>query len=751
MSILFSRARSSFGYVMILIAGLLFQHTLGLSLFNPELVERRSSDNVSANGQLLELDNVFLLHPQAVAAEPSPNHQSTWKFSPRNLFARDTGCCSGTCFTGTNLVCCPTSATPLACNNGIGCCTGGGSSECCGHADDICCLGTCCLAGYVCAGTNNDQCGYRTVTATNYYTTFGTTTIVVTSTSTNTFTATSTYTSTSTVLETVSNVKTATAVDTTVIISKRGIFTTPISSTRLTSTTATSTETTSTEETVPPKATESPTHSLLAPETIDSQALLARKGRIGKRTVDPITVTTTQVVNGGTYTQTSTYVAGASVTTTLVVTAYATVTSTVVVGAQTTVHVKTTSTTTTSAKATAAAKSTSGNAQAAGGQSNSGQTTNPFTVTGPVAPALSTLRALVPASAQTDPTAACFIQSSYSACYATPTWWSSLPGDSQTYFSSVNSANNAACTSCPASGGSAGLSTGAKAGIGVGAVAGVAGIAALVAFLIKAGVFSSVAGGGAAANSAAMTANVSSSAAQAGNGQAAMNSMSAGQAGQAGQAQMAQGAMGTQGAGWSGVTGQSGAHAGWSGAMGQPGAQAGWTGAMGAPGAHGMPAGEIAGLTAAGVAGGVAGGALLGRRRESEQSVSRRPVAGSTISHDSGLYTASPTMSSSQPEGYTDYDHPQVYQNQQPYQQPHQQPYQQPYQQQYQQPPQYQAYQQPQQQQYPGGRQNMTRSIPEMGPVPVSPPLSSNGGQGHHEMAGNQIYESDAAERRGYP
>lgn len=158
-------------------------------------------------------------------------------------------------------------------------------------------------------------------------------------------------------------------------------------------------------------------------------------------------------------TQTKTFTVGKSDTTTIVITDSATTTSTVVIGASATVHITATSTV---------------------DKQSSSVYINPFTITGIVVAPVSTLQSLLPTSAQTDPAAACFIQPRYSACYSTPAWWSTIPGDSQSYFSSINSANTAACTACAAMGqNSNNLSIGAKAGIGIGAAIGAASVAAL--------------------------------------------------------------------------------------------------------------------------------------------------------------------------------------------------------------------------------------------------------------------------------
>jgi predicted lipid-binding transport protein (Tim44 family) len=64
-----------------------------------------------------------------------------------------------------------------------------------------------------------------------------------------------------------------------------------------------------------------------------------------------------------------------------------------------------------------------------------------------------------------------------------PTWYTGLATDVQSYFSSANAQNTAACASSPAPNTSAGLSSGAKGGIAGGAIGGAAMIAGL-AYLI---------------------------------------------------------------------------------------------------------------------------------------------------------------------------------------------------------------------------------------------------------------------------
>jgi hypothetical protein len=529
------------------------------------------------------------------------------------------------------------------------------------------------------------------------------------------FTQTSTTTKVATVLITASNLKTLTSVDTPVVISKRAVYTTPAWS--LTTIIISEKE----QPKVESKYFEDAKGSVSLPKACDNKAYHEWKGVLVKRdtTYQPVISTFTATVQGGTVTQTATITAAASVTNIVVVTISATTTSTVVVGAQTTVHITSTSKTTKGASAEA---------------QSPGDPTNPFTVTGPVAPALSTLRALVPSSAQTDPAAGCFVQQSYSACYTTPSWWSTIPNDSQSYFSSVNSANNAACTSCPTMGGEGNtLSTGAKAGIGIGAVAGVAALAALAFLAIKTGVLGSLFGGVMVAKVAALGGGAAAGTA------ASQSAMNGAAAGQASQAQMAQSAMGSQATGWSGMVGDPGTHAAaWSGMAGDPGTQAGWSGVTGHSGVHGHVA------TAAGVTGAIAAGAILGQRRESQQSIARRPVPSSVTSQDSRLPSGSSPALSSQPENHTQqqyYPPPQAYQYQQPYQQPYQQRYEQAQ----------NLSQQYQQQRQPQWQNQPSPEIQEMGQTrsPANPDISPTELHGHNhiEAAGRQIYESDARER----
>jgi hypothetical protein len=107
---------------------------------------------------------------------------------------------------------------------------------------------------------------------------------------------------------------------------------------------------------------------------------------------------------------------------------------------------------------------------------------------------LSELNAGVPPSAKANPAAACFLSTQFSCYYTTPAWYTSLPSDAQSYYSSTNSVadHSAFCTStaiinpqCNGTSPHASLSPGAKGGIGVGVVAGVVGIVGLIICIMK--------------------------------------------------------------------------------------------------------------------------------------------------------------------------------------------------------------------------------------------------------------------------
>jgi hypothetical protein len=78
-----------------------------------------------------------------------------------------------------------------------------------------------------------------------------------------------------------------------------------------------------------------------------------------------------------------------------------------------------------------------------------------------------------------------------------------MPSNAQSYFSSVNANNTAACTGAApyGSGGhTAGLSPGATVGVAIGAAAAVAALAAIAAYLLKPALFSGIVGASAAGN-----------------------------------------------------------------------------------------------------------------------------------------------------------------------------------------------------------------------------------------------------------
>lgn len=160
--------------------------------------------------------------------------------------------------------------------------------------------------------------------------------------------------------------------------------------------------------------------------------------------------------------------------------------------------------------------------------------------------ALVELQSAVPMTAQTNPGAACFLQTSYKRCYTTPTWWTSLPSNAKSYFATINAANTAACTSCANSTSSgSGLSPGAKAGIGIGTVAGVAALGGLIALLLfKFGFIGGSSAAGAVAGGSQMAHAGGSSAAP------------------------------------TGYVGSSAANPGWSGMVGDP-SGGGWSGVVG--------------------------------------------------------------------------------------------------------------------------------------------------------------------------
>lgn len=121
-------------------------------------------------------------------------------------------------------------------------------------------------------------------------------------------------------------------------------------------------------------------------------------------------------------------------------------------------------------------------------QPTSPQTTSSTTTTTNLpntASLLSDLQSGVPTTAQADPAAACFLNTSYTAFYSTPAWYTALPVSAQSYFSSLNAGNVTACTASPLPGTqNSGLSPGAEGGIAVGAIAGAALVGLLLWFLI---------------------------------------------------------------------------------------------------------------------------------------------------------------------------------------------------------------------------------------------------------------------------
>lgn len=124
---------------------------------------------------------------------------------------------------------------------------------------------------------------------------------------------------------------------------------------------------------------------------------------------------------------------------------------------------------------------------------------------------LDVLQTAVPQSVQSDAAGACFLNTAYTT-YTTPSWYTVMPSNAQSYFASVNAENTAACVAN--NGGGSALSPGAKAGIGVGVAVGLAGLGGLIYLLIKLGIIggSSAATGAAGGSSAAAAAGTSSAA-----------------------------------------------------------------------------------------------------------------------------------------------------------------------------------------------------------------------------------------------
>jgi hypothetical protein len=120
---------------------------------------------------------------------------------------------------------------------------------------------------------------------------------------------------------------------------------------------------------------------------------------------------------------------------------------------------------------------------------------------------LSIIQTAVPAVAQTDPASACFLSADRDSVYTTPGWYSGLPSQAQSYFSSVHaaSASGGYCTADAASGGSghgSSLSTGAIVGAVIGSIAGALILAGLAFFALRAGWFAACCGGAAGAAAA---------------------------------------------------------------------------------------------------------------------------------------------------------------------------------------------------------------------------------------------------------
>ncbi|CAG9949160.1 unnamed protein product [Clonostachys rosea f. rosea IK726] len=106
------------------------------------------------------------------------------------------------------------------------------------------------------------------------------------------------------------------------------------------------------------------------------------------------------------------------------------------------------------------------------------------------------IRTAIPTSAQTEPTAPCFLTATGDSVYTTPDWYTALPSELQSYYSSVNvgASLSSYCTAAPTSpGGSHGtpgssLSKGGKVGVAVGAVAIAVALGVLIFLAAKTGV-----------------------------------------------------------------------------------------------------------------------------------------------------------------------------------------------------------------------------------------------------------------------
>ncbi|CAI6021444.1 unnamed protein product [Clonostachys chloroleuca] len=105
------------------------------------------------------------------------------------------------------------------------------------------------------------------------------------------------------------------------------------------------------------------------------------------------------------------------------------------------------------------------------------------------------IRTAIPTSAQTEPTAPCFLTVTGDSVYTTPDWYTALPSELQNYYSSVNAGASLSsyCTEAPTSpGGSHGtpgssLSKGGKVGVAVGAVAIAVALGVLIFLAAKTG------------------------------------------------------------------------------------------------------------------------------------------------------------------------------------------------------------------------------------------------------------------------
>lgn len=207
---------------------------------------------------------------------------------------------------------------------------------------------------------------------------------------------------------------------------------------------------------------------------------------------------------------------------------------------------------------------------------------------------LSILQTAIPVTAQTDPLAACFLVSAHSTQFTTPDWYTSLPSNAASYFSSLNAGAAATVSCAPSNTSSTGpsLSPGAKGGIGVGAATG-AGIVvtAIVLALMKAGLLTGIGGGiaasagggamsGAAAGGGMSAAGGGMSAAGGGMSTVGGGGMSAaGGGGGMGGAVSGGGGMGGGASGGMASTSATTAPAAWNGVAGS--GAAGWNGLVG--------------------------------------------------------------------------------------------------------------------------------------------------------------------------